>query len=119
MTRGINFDSLELMQFVDHIRNRLRKALGPALFIVTLVYFGYHTFEGDHGLLSLRDLNKEMTELEQKAAEVEARKAALETKVANLRRDNLDLDLLDERARDVLGFHEPNEIIIFNDDKTE
>ena len=110
---------LGFMKFVEHIRFRLRKALGPALFIVTLFYFGYHTFEGDHGLLSLRELDTERAELEVKAAEVSAEKARLETKVANLRRDNLDLDLLDERARAVLGFHEPNEVIIFQDNEAE
>ena len=107
------------MKFVEHIRIRLKKALGPALFLVTLVYFGYHSVEGDHGLLSLRGLNAEMAELEQKAAGVQAEKAALEGKVANLRRDNLDLDLLDERARAVLGFHEPNEVVIFQDNQAD
>lgn len=103
------------MRFIEHIRNRIKKALGPALFIVTLFYFGYHTFEGDHGLLALRDLNREMTELEGKAQTVAVEKAILERRVANLRRDNLDLDLLDERARDVLGFNQPDEVVIFQD----
>ena len=107
------------MKFVQHMRNRLKKALGPALFLAAVFYFGYHAVEGDHGLLALRDLNNELAELEARASAVEAEKQKLEFKVANLRRDNLDLDLLDERVRDVLGFHEPNEVVIFRDGEDE
>jgi len=103
------------MKFVEHIRFRLGQALGPAVVLVAIFYFGYHTIQGNHGLLKLKELRAEMVELEDKAAGIQADKAALEIKVGNLRRDNLDLDLLDERARDVLGFQEQDEVVIFLD----
>ncbi len=105
------------MKFVDQIRFRLSQALGPALVLVAIFYFSYHAIQGNHGLLTLKELSAEMAELEVQAAEVRKEKQALEIKVNNLRRDNLDLDLLDERAREVLGFQEQDEIVIFLDDE--
>jgi len=104
------------MKFVEHIRFRLGQALGPALILVAIFYFGYHAVQGNHGLLKLRELRAEMVVLEDRATEVQVEKLALENKVNNLRRDNLDLDLLDERAREVLGFQEQDEVVIFLDD---
>ena len=92
------------MKFVDQIRLRLSRALTPALVLVAIFYFGYHAVQGNHGLLKLMELRAETIELEAQASEVAAEKVALEIKVNNLRKDNLDLDLLDERAREVLGW---------------
>ena len=100
---------------LKQIRYRLLQALGPALVMMALAYFAYHAIEGNHGLLALQGLNRELAELEGKAAAVKAERSRLEAKVANLRRDNLDLDLLDERARDVLGYSGPGEVVLFTD----
>lgn len=104
------------MKFVEQIRFRLGQALCPALALMAIFYFSYHAVQGNHGLLTLKELNAEMAELEVRAAEAGAERQALEIKVNNLRPDNLDLDLLDERARAVLGFQERDEIVIFLDD---
>ena len=42
-----------------------------------------------------------------------AEESRLERRVALLRRDNLDPDMLDERARVVLNFAAPGELVIF------
>lgn len=104
------------MKFVEHIRFRLRRALPGALILVTLVYFSYHTLEGDHGLFKLQEVEAQMAEVEAKADVLQSKKQNLGRKVASLRKDNLDLDLLDERARAVLGFQEPGEIVIYTDE---
>lgn len=101
------------MKLLAHIRDRLRQAFGPAFMIVALAYFAYHALEGRYGLLALHDLNSDLAELEARAAEAAEKKQALEAKVSALRRDNLDLDLLDERARAVLGYTEADEITIY------
>ncbi|HXV73931.1 MAG TPA: septum formation initiator family protein [Sphingomonadales bacterium] len=115
MTAGIVFDSIGAVPLLRNIRYRLGKALGPAFLMMALAYFAYHAIEGNRGLLALRALNADLALLEGKAAAVKAERQALEAKVTNLRRDNLDLDLLDERARDVLGYSEPGEVVIFTD----
>ncbi len=107
------------MKFLDQVRFRLRQALPVALFLVAIFYFGYHTLEGDHGLFKLQEVEAQMIEVEAKAALLEAKKESLQRKVASLRKDNLDLDLLDERARAVLGYQEPGEIVIYREEATE
>lgn len=101
------------MKFVEQIRFRLRRALPGALILMTIVYFGYHTLEGDHGLFKLQEVEAQMAEVEAKAAVLQGKKENLGRKVSSLRKDNLDLDLLDERARAVLGYQEPGEIVIY------
>ena len=103
------------MRLINQISTRIRQALGPALLVLALGYFAYHAVEGKNGLLALLDLNAEMAELEATASEFHTEKEMLERKVSSLRRDNLDLDLLDERARAVLGFQEEGEIVIYTD----
>ena len=103
------------MKFVDHIRYRLQRALPAALMVVGLIYFGYHSLEGDHGLFKLQDVEAQMVELEAKAGVLGSERADLERKVAGLRKDNVDLGLPDELARAVLGFQEPGEIVIYTE----
>lgn len=96
-----------------NIRRRISRAWEPALVILILAYFSYHAIEGHHGLLALRELNTQLADLEIKAQASKTERAALEGKVSSLRRDNLDLDLLDERARAILGYSEAGEVVLF------
>ena len=48
----------------------------------------------------------------QQASELKESNKFLENKIKYFRRDNLDLDLLDEQARQVLGFANENDIVI-------
>lgn len=96
-----------------NIRRRVSQAWEPALIILIVAYFSYHAIEGNHGLLAFRELNAQLTDLEGKARILKAERAALERKVSSLRRDNLDLDLLDERARAILGYSEAGEVVLF------
>lgn len=91
---------------------RLRAALPPAFLILLCGYFVYHALHGDHGLLALRELETRAGTLGERAREVAARRAALESRVALLRPDSLDLDMLDEQARRQLGVLHPDEIAI-------
>ena len=50
--------------------------------------------------------------LEKKAKILKEENAFLENKIHFLRSDNLDLDLLDEQARNILGFANEEDIIV-------
>ena len=102
------------MRFIDHMRYRIGRALKPTLFLMIFGYLGYHAIQGNYGLLAFNELETELQELALKAAEVSAERGLLESRVARLRRDNLDPELLDERARAVLGFTRREEIVILN-----
>lgn len=103
------------MRLIENIQYRLRQAVAPAVLLALLGYFAYHAVSGNHGLLALKDLEREYETIRASAGDVAAERSRLEARVARLRPDNLDPDLLDERARLALGFTERGEMVIFLD----
>ncbi len=95
-----------------HLRRQFRRALLPFTGALALAYFGYHTINGDRGLVAWWQLRHEMTRAEVDLARLEARRAALQHRVALLRSESLDADMLDERARLMLGYGHPDEIVV-------
>ena len=112
LTRRIECDSIRLMRFMDHIRYRLDRSLLPAALFAILAYFAYHAVQGNYGLLALKDMERELTDLRVIAAELRAERDTLEARSAKLRPDSLDPEMLGERAREVLGFARKNEKVI-------
>lgn len=100
------------MAVLDEIRIRARSALWPIIGALLLAYFSYHMVQGDHGLLSLLQLRTKVEQANTLHAALEAERLQLDTRVALLRPDNLDPDMLEERARVMLNFAHPNEIVI-------
>ncbi|MFK7792225.1 MAG: septum formation initiator family protein [Devosiaceae bacterium] len=76
------------------------------------VYFGYHAFHGNHGLLAYAQVQSRVVGLERERDVLALRQAHLEARVSALRDDALDGDLVDERARHALALIEPSERII-------
>jgi cell division protein FtsB len=74
-------------------------------------YFAYHAFNGRHGLEARQDLIERSNLLEFEIRSLEAVRAKLERDVALLKPDLPDADLVEEIARDVLGFARPTERI--------
>jgi cell division protein FtsB len=102
------------MLVLTAIRQRARLIIGPILGISLVGYFAYHLVQGDRGLIAWMRLSQEIREAKATLDEVEAERQPLARRVALLRPDHLDRDLLDERARATLNLVAPNEIVIFN-----
>jgi cell division protein FtsB len=80
---------------------------------VTLgAYFAFAAVQGEYGLFRQMQLRAEQRELEAEKARLEAELAMLSNLTHRLSDGYLDLDLLDERARDVLGYLRADEIVI-------
>ncbi|MBL8645035.1 MAG: septum formation initiator family protein [Rhodospirillaceae bacterium] len=77
-----------------------------------MVYFGYHAVQGDRGLIAWWNLRFEIERANTALDQVSAEKAALEKRVALLRPESLDPDMLEERARLMLGAVSPNDRIV-------
>jgi len=75
-------------------------------------YFGYHLQIGDHGLKARADLERRKEVLEGELAGLTEVKNRLERDVALLRSENLDPDMLDERARAILNLAHPDDLIM-------
>jgi cell division protein FtsB len=84
----------------------------PLMGAAAIVYFGYHGVQGDRGLIAWWNLRYELEKVEANLAEVSAEKRAMEHRVSLLRPESLDRDMLEERARVMLGFVHPDDRIV-------
>ena len=75
-------------------------------------YFAFAAVQGDGGLLRRIEMEAERAELETELALLAVQVAELRLRARRLSDGYLDLDLLDERARDVLGLMRGDEIVI-------
>lgn len=100
------------MSIIHEIRRRSRGVVVPVLCAAMIGYFGYHMVEGDRGLKAYARLSAEIARAEAAYADVSAERAKLERQVKLLRSSSLDLDMLDEQARRVLGVIGPDEVVL-------
>ena len=77
-----------------------------------IAIFAHSGLQGDHGLAAYREAEAEERRLRVKLAELRAEREALANKVLRLSDRYLDLDLLDERARAVLGLVREDELVV-------
>lgn len=92
----------------------IRRACIPLTCLGLLAYFGYHLFVGDHGLESRARVQSQVSALEGELKGLQAVRKKLERDVSLMRADKLDPDMLDERARAILNFSHPNDIVIMD-----
>jgi cell division protein FtsB len=100
------------MVIVAELKKRARHVVAPVLGACLMGYFGYHLVQGERGLLAWFRLSDALREAEADGRVVRQERDGLERRVALLRPDSLDRDLLDERARATLNVALPNEIIL-------
>ncbi len=97
-------------------RRRLKSALtAVCLYVIAALligYFGVNAVTGNRGLKVQHDLDKQIAELTGEIAHLKAEREQLQRRVALLRADNLDPDMLDERARALLDYLHPNDLTL-------
>lgn len=91
-------------------------ALGGVLYMVlAFTLGGYFTFaavQGDFGVFRQVQIKARLADLKQEKAQLETELTRVSNLTHRLSDDYLDVDLLDERARDVLGYMRPDELLI-------
>ena len=75
-------------------------------------YFAYHAMNGRHGLEARQKLSERASLLDFELRSLEAVRAKLERDVALLRPDLPHPDMVEEIAREVLGFARPEEVVL-------
>ena len=78
------------------------------------MYFGYHLLQGDRGIYALKKLDVAVAEAQATHDQVSYDRQEIEHRVILMRPGSLDADMLDERARDVLGYVGPDDLVILN-----
>lgn len=93
-----------------------RPALGALLFFGVCfslsVYFTFAAVQGDYGVFRRVEIEADKTSLQAELAVLQQDVARMENLTQRLADDYLDLDLLDQQARDVLGLIRADEIVI-------
>lgn len=100
----------------DRIREVLNRAARHVFWQVLgagiVFYFVYHAINGDRGFVALSRLQGEIQEARGVLDQVQDQRMQMEQRAWLLRPENLDPDMLDERARAVLDFSNPDDLII-------
>ncbi len=93
-----------------------KSTLAGAIYIMGLVlagmYFTFASVQGDYGLFNRVQIDAEARALEAERDRLRAEIASLQNKTRRLSDNYLDLDLLDQQAREVLGLVRGDEIVL-------
>lgn len=91
-------------------------AIGTTIFFgaafLLALSFALASIQGDYGLFRRAEIEAEIRALEAERDALEHEVAALRNRTRRLSDDWLDLDLLDERTRAVLGYVRGDEIVL-------
>ena len=98
------------------VRKRLRSVLAAlglyAAAALMIGYFGVNAYTGARGLKANQDLAQQMSALTAELAALRLERQRWEHRVSLLRADAIDPDLLDERARAVLDYADPHDLVL-------
>ena len=91
---------------------RMKPYFPSAILLLLVVYLAVQALTGQRGLLSGHERDALMVRREAQQAGIMEQRRDLEVRVRYLRTDSLSRDLLEERARAVLGFADPRDYVI-------
>ena len=99
---------------VTHRRRRtILTVLGLYIFAALFIgYFGVNAFTGNHGLRAQQDLEQQLAAMKDELPAAQGRAAHWERRVSLLRADRIDPDMLDERARALIGYVDPRDLTL-------
>lgn len=90
----------------------LRTYWTTAALCLLILYFGFHALTGDRGILSTGERDQTLMDRQAQLASLTRQRRELETRARLLRDESVSADLLDERARALLGFADPRDYVI-------
>jgi len=94
------------------VPERMKPYFPSAILLLLVVYLGVQALTGQRGLLSGHERDSMMVRREAQLSGIMEQRRDLEVRVRYLRTDSLSRDLLEERARAVLGFADPRDYVI-------
>jgi cell division protein FtsB len=91
---------------------RIKPYLPTAALAFLIFYFAFHAFTGERGILTTHQRSATLVAKTQELSELRAEREDLEARAQLLRDSSLSADLLEERARSLLGFSDPKDYVI-------
>ena len=102
----------------DPRKPSLGRRVGSFFCMFVMFYLGFHAITGEHGALALFRESHKLEMLQAELTEATTKNQTLERKVKLMSSNSLDLDMLDQQVRRVLGVAGRNEAVyFFNNDK--
>jgi cell division protein FtsB len=94
-------------------RHAILTVIGLYIFAAAFIgYFAVNAFTGNHGLRAQAGLELQLTTMQRQLKAIKAERAIWERRVALLRSDKIDPDMLDERARALIGYADPRDLVL-------
>ena len=93
-------------------RSPLRLIWLPLMTVAFLSYFAFHAFSGSYGLDARGRIESELSSLKDRLKTLKEERAKLEARLAYLKPESLDADILDIEARTSLNLLRPDEVVI-------
>ena len=99
------------------VTHRRRRTLLIALALYSLAalfvgYFGVNAFTGSRGLHARQDLERQIGAMTAELARLSAERRFWQQRVELLQASRIDPDMLDERARAMLNFVDPRDVVV-------
>lgn len=94
---------------------QLKRFLGPLFLSAAVFYLVFHALNGERGIYAYLKQSRNLEKSQQELARLVSERESLENRVHLLSDKSLDLDLLDEQARRVLGKSNKGEVVILLD----
>ena len=82
--------------------------------LALLGFFAWHAWEGPRGFRFNEKLKSQSAQLTEDLVAIQKRRTTFEQRVALLRPESVDPDMLDEMARQSLDVARPNELIVLD-----
>ena len=92
--------------------SRVRSYIPLATLAFLLFYFGLHALTGERGVLAQSQREETLASRSAELARLKAERQDLQIRAELLRDEHLSADLLEERARSLLGFADPRDFVI-------
>lgn len=91
---------------------QMKPYLPTVLLLLLIVYLGVQALTGERGLLSGSERDALLAKRQAQLARLNEQRQDLEVRVRYLRTESLSRDLLEERARAVIGFADPRDYVV-------
>jgi cell division protein FtsB len=102
-------------------RNRINKVtfVSYCITISVIFYFMFVSIFGDKGLIEYYLLTKQVSQIEFQKAELQNKIRSKKEMIKGMDYDSLDLDLVDEQSRKILGYVGKDEIVIYQGEENK
>lgn len=109
---GIKYDSMGSMKRLINQRYVVRRNILDIIGLCLCAYFAWHVLGGERSLLRLVTLERQVSRVGAELELARHERESLESRVIKMRPGSIDPDLLEERARAVLGYSRADEHVV-------